>query len=140
MGFVCFHGMSRTVGGICVVPGTSERICLIVGPIHAVRKVQIFMMEKIRDKPDPSMTPDDAKNQHDRHRQVIEVFAHSHRSSVVVVVTLLHVLVEDLAFRFTLWMVKSLHIFPSPTIITAQRYLSHPVPLGNAKSCILPLM
>ncbi|XP_076442198.1 RNA-binding protein Nova-1-like isoform X3 [Babylonia areolata] len=54
-------------------PGTTERVCLIMGPAEAVRKVHIFIMEKIRDKPDPSPKPEDAKTNYERHRQVIEV-------------------------------------------------------------------
>ncbi|KAL8624388.1 hypothetical protein ACOMHN_012788 [Nucella lapillus] len=53
-------------------PGTTDRVCLIMGPPEAVRKVHIFIMEKIRDKPDPIPKPEDAKN-FERHRQVIEV-------------------------------------------------------------------
>lgn len=45
-----------------------------MGPAEAVRKVHIFIMEKIRDKPDPSPKPEDAKSNYERHRQVIEVF------------------------------------------------------------------
>lgn len=45
-----------------------------MGPAEAVRKVHIFIMEKIRDKPDPSPKPEDAKTNYERHRQVIEVF------------------------------------------------------------------
>ncbi|BFZ11626.1 hypothetical protein BsWGS_14667 [Bradybaena similaris] len=54
-------------------PGTTERVCLIMGPPEAVRHVNNFIMEKIREKPEsiPSTPtkPDDAKN-FDRHRQV----------------------------------------------------------------------
>lgn len=45
-----------------------------MGPAEAVRKVHIFIMEKIREKPDPSPKPEDAKTNYERHRQVIEVF------------------------------------------------------------------
>jgi len=58
-------------------PGTTERICLIMGSPDAVRTVNAFIMEKIREKPESSPTtptkPDDAKNNFERHRQVIEV-------------------------------------------------------------------
>ncbi|XP_076463440.1 RNA-binding protein Pasilla-like isoform X2 [Babylonia areolata] len=54
-------------------PGTTDRVCLIMGPAEAVRKVHIFIMEKIRDKPDPIPKPEDAKTNYERHRQVIEV-------------------------------------------------------------------
>lgn len=62
---------------LCVFPGTTERVCLIMGPAEAVRKVHYFIMEKIRDKPDPSPKPEDAKTNYERHRQVIEVFRFS---------------------------------------------------------------
>ncbi|PVD25960.1 hypothetical protein C0Q70_13626 [Pomacea canaliculata] len=51
-------------------PGTTERVCLIMGPAEAVRKVHIFIMEKIREKPDPSPKPEDAKTNYERHRQI----------------------------------------------------------------------
>ncbi|XP_005106817.1 RNA-binding protein Nova-1 isoform X3 [Aplysia californica] len=58
-------------------PGTTERICLIMGSPEAVRQVNNFIMEKIREKPESNPTtptkPDDAKNNFERHRQVIEV-------------------------------------------------------------------
>uniref|UniRef100_A0A2C9JK12 30S ribosomal protein S3, chloroplastic n=1 Tax=Biomphalaria glabrata TaxID=6526 RepID=A0A2C9JK12_BIOGL len=58
-------------------PGTTERICLIMGAPDAVRQVNNFIMEKIREKPESNPTtptkPDDAKNNFERHRQVIEV-------------------------------------------------------------------
>ncbi|CAG5133941.1 unnamed protein product, partial [Candidula unifasciata] len=58
-------------------PGTTERVCLIMGPPDAVRQVNNFIMEKIREKPESIPTtptkPDDAKNNFERHRQVIEV-------------------------------------------------------------------
>ncbi|KAK6997712.1 RNA-binding protein Nova-2-like isoform X2 [Biomphalaria glabrata] len=55
-------------------PGTTERICLIMGAPDAVRQVNNFIMEKIREKPESNPTtptkPDDAKNNFERHRQV----------------------------------------------------------------------
>lgn len=55
-------------------PGTTERICLIMGSPEAVRIVNNFIMEKIREKPESNPTtpvkPDDAKNNFERHRQV----------------------------------------------------------------------
>ena len=61
-----------------LLSGTTERICLIMGSPEAVRTVNAFIMEKIREKPESSPTtptkPDDAKNNFERHRQVIEVF------------------------------------------------------------------
>ena len=60
------------------VPGTTERICLIMGSPEAVRQVNKFIMDKIREKPESNPAsptkPDDAKNNFERHRQVIEVF------------------------------------------------------------------
>lgn len=68
-----------------VISGTTERICLIMGSPEAVRQVNNFIMEKIREKPEsipitPSK-PDDAKNNFERHRQVIEVFQDPFSSS-----------------------------------------------------------
>lgn len=35
-------------------PGTNERVCLITGPLDSVSRVLDFVMEKIREKPDPN--------------------------------------------------------------------------------------
>ncbi|XP_045187177.1 RNA-binding protein Pasilla-like isoform X3 [Mercenaria mercenaria] len=51
-------------------PGTTERVCLIMGGADAVRKVHNFIMEKIREKPDPNPKPEVSKNNFERHRQV----------------------------------------------------------------------
>ncbi|KAL4237339.1 RNA-binding protein Nova-1 [Mactra antiquata] len=51
-------------------PGTTERVCLIMGIPDAVRKVHNFIMEKIREKPDPNPKPEVSKNNFERHRQV----------------------------------------------------------------------
>lgn len=51
-------------------PGTSERVCLITGSVEAVRKVHIFIMEKIREKPEPNPKLDENKSTYERHRQV----------------------------------------------------------------------
>ncbi|GFN94504.1 RNA-binding protein nova-1 [Plakobranchus ocellatus] len=55
-------------------PGTTERICLIMGSPESVRQVNSFIMEKIREKPESNPAsptkPDDAKNNFERHRQV----------------------------------------------------------------------
>ncbi|XP_052275285.1 RNA-binding protein Pasilla-like isoform X15 [Dreissena polymorpha] len=51
-------------------PGTTERVCLIMGAAEAVRKVHNFIMEKIREKPDPNPKPEVSKNNFERHRQV----------------------------------------------------------------------
>lgn len=49
-----------------------------MGSPDAVRQVNNFIMEKIREKPESTPStptkPDDAKNNFERHRQVIEVF------------------------------------------------------------------
>lgn len=34
--------------------GTSERVCLITGTLESVKKVHQFIMDTIRDKPDPN--------------------------------------------------------------------------------------
>ncbi|XP_041352923.1 RNA-binding protein Nova-1-like isoform X2 [Gigantopelta aegis] len=51
-------------------PGTTERVCLIMGPVEAVRQVHNFVMEKIREKPDPNPKMDETKSTFERHRQV----------------------------------------------------------------------
>lgn len=51
-------------------PGTTERVCLIMGAADAVRKVHTFIMEKIREKPDPNPKPEVQKTNFERHRQV----------------------------------------------------------------------
>ncbi|XP_029648571.1 RNA-binding protein Nova-1 isoform X4 [Octopus sinensis] len=51
-------------------PGTSERVCLITGSVEAVRKVHTFIMEKIREKPEPNPKLDENKSTYERHRQV----------------------------------------------------------------------
>ncbi|XP_060074662.1 RNA-binding protein Pasilla-like isoform X1 [Ylistrum balloti] len=51
-------------------PGTTERVCLIMGGIEAVRRVQNFIMEKIREKPDPNPKPEETNKNFERHRQV----------------------------------------------------------------------
>lgn len=51
-------------------PGTTERVCLIMGAAEAVRKVHNFIMEKIREKPDPNPKPEVSKTNFERHRQV----------------------------------------------------------------------
>lgn len=49
-----------------------------MGSPDAVRQVNNFIMEKIREKPESGPAtptkPDDAKNNFERHRQVMEVF------------------------------------------------------------------
>lgn len=51
-------------------PGTTERVCLIMGAADSVRKVHNFIMEKIREKPDPNPKPEVSKTNFERHRQV----------------------------------------------------------------------
>ncbi|KAL3874716.1 hypothetical protein ACJMK2_037691 [Sinanodonta woodiana] len=51
-------------------PGTTERVCLIMGAVDSVRKVHSFIMEKIREKPDPNPKPEESKSNFERHRQV----------------------------------------------------------------------
>ena len=36
-------------------PGTTERVCLIVGTVEAILKVHDYVMEKILEKPDPAL-------------------------------------------------------------------------------------
>lgn len=63
-----------------IFSGTTERVCLIMGAADSVRKVHNFIMEKIREKPDPNPKPEMSKNNFERHRQVtvINVSHHSH--------------------------------------------------------------
>ncbi|XP_065352754.1 RNA-binding protein Pasilla isoform X3 [Cloeon dipterum] len=54
-------------------PGTSERVCLISGSIDAIMAVLIFIMEKIKEKPDPNAKPAidfDNKTAAEREKQV----------------------------------------------------------------------
>jgi RNA-binding protein Nova len=58
---------------VFVVPGTSERVCLISGSIDAIMAVLIFIMEKIKEKPDPNAKPAidfDNKTAAEREKQV----------------------------------------------------------------------
>jgi len=41
-----------------------------MGGADSVRKVHNFIMEKIREKPDPNPKPEASKNNFERHRQV----------------------------------------------------------------------
>ncbi|XP_048738177.1 RNA-binding protein Pasilla-like isoform X9 [Ostrea edulis] len=51
-------------------PGTTERVCLIMGAVEAVKRVHCFIMEKIREKPDPNPKPEETNKNFERHRQV----------------------------------------------------------------------
>ncbi|KAF4527363.1 hypothetical protein B566_EDAN001142 [Ephemera danica] len=54
-------------------PGTSERVCLISGSMDAIMAVLIFIMEKIKEKPDPNAKPAidfDNKTAAEREKQV----------------------------------------------------------------------
>ncbi|KAA0187616.1 hypothetical protein HAZT_HAZT009629 [Hyalella azteca] len=52
-------------------PGTSERVCLITGNVDAILTVLTFVMEKIKEKPDPNAKVDfDGKNSADREKQL----------------------------------------------------------------------
>uniref|UniRef100_A0A2P2HW32 RNA-binding protein Nova-1-like n=1 Tax=Hirondellea gigas TaxID=1518452 RepID=A0A2P2HW32_9CRUS len=52
-------------------PGTTERVCLITGNVDAIITVLTFVMEKIKDKPDPNAKTDyDGKNAADREKQL----------------------------------------------------------------------
>ena len=41
-----------------------------MGSCEAVRRVHAFIMEKIREKPDPNPKPEDTNKNFERHRQV----------------------------------------------------------------------
>ncbi|ELT99335.1 hypothetical protein CAPTEDRAFT_173082 [Capitella teleta] len=53
-------------------PGTSERVCLVNGTLDSVRKVIVFIMERIREKPDPNPKPceGEMKANYERHKQM----------------------------------------------------------------------
>jgi len=52
-------------------PGTTERVCLITGHVDAIITVLTFVMEKIKEKPDPNAKPEyDGKNAVDREKQL----------------------------------------------------------------------
>ena len=52
--------------------GTTERVCLISGNLDAVKQVHEFIMDKIREKPDPNPKPveGESKINFERHKQV----------------------------------------------------------------------
>lgn len=53
--------------------GTAERVCLITGTMDAIMRVHDFIMEKIREKPDPNAKPAidfDSKQPAEREKQV----------------------------------------------------------------------
>lgn len=59
---------------IFTFPGTSERVCLITGNVDAICTVLSFIMEKIKEKPDPNAKPAidfDNKMTAEREKQVI---------------------------------------------------------------------
>ena len=71
-----------------MLTGTTERVCLIMGAADAVRKVHSFIMEKIREKPDPNPKPEASKSNFERHRQVTVInvsssLLHFHFSLIV---------------------------------------------------------
>ncbi|CAH1791778.1 unnamed protein product [Owenia fusiformis] len=53
-------------------PGTTERVCLMTGTHDQVNRVADFVLEKIREKPDPNPRPVDGelKVNQERHKQV----------------------------------------------------------------------
>ncbi|XP_046402012.1 RNA-binding protein Pasilla isoform X2 [Ischnura elegans] len=54
-------------------PGTTERVCLITGSLDAIMSVLVFIMEKIKEKPDPNAKPAidfDNKTAAEREKQV----------------------------------------------------------------------
>ncbi|KAF2347372.1 K domain type 1 [Trinorchestia longiramus] len=52
-------------------PGTSERVCLITGNVDAIITVLTFVMEKVKEKPDPNAKADfEGKNSADREKQL----------------------------------------------------------------------
>ena len=57
---------------ICVIAGTTERVCLISGNVDGILTVLDFIMDKIREKPDLTkpLNDADAKQQQERDKQV----------------------------------------------------------------------
>lgn len=58
-----------------IFSGTTERVCLVTGPVEAIMAVLTFIMEKIKEKPDlvpkPSPSSDlESKLSADRSKQV----------------------------------------------------------------------
>lgn len=65
-----------TILNCSLISATTERVCLIMGSVDSVRKVHNFIMEKIREKPDPNPKLDgEAKSNFERHKQVIISFS-----------------------------------------------------------------
>ena len=44
-----------------------------MGGVDAVRRVHHFIMEKIREKPDPNPKPEETNKNFERHRQVLQL-------------------------------------------------------------------
>lgn len=54
-------------------PGTTERVCLIIGSLPAVRQVMHYIMERVFEKPDPNPKPTgDGRLNMERHKQASE--------------------------------------------------------------------
>ena len=65
-----------------LTPGTSERVCLISGSVDGILRIHDFIMEKIKEKPDPNakMAIDfDHKLPAEREKQVSEAGAGGRR-------------------------------------------------------------
>lgn len=59
--------------GSLLFTGTTERVCLITGNVDAILTVLSFIMEKIKEKPDPNAKPAidfDNKQTAEREKQV----------------------------------------------------------------------
>ena len=69
----CLHANQSLFCIFKIPSGTTERVCLIKGTIDSVTSMLSFIMEKIRDKPDPNAKPAmdfDSKQPADRDKQV----------------------------------------------------------------------
>ena len=56
-----------------IFKGTMERVCLITGSVDAILTVLTFIMEKVKEKPDPGAKPAidfDNKQSAEREKQV----------------------------------------------------------------------
>ena len=65
--------VSLTHCTLVLSPGTNERVCLISGSVEGIMRIHEFIMEKIKEKPDPNakMAIDfDHKQPAEREKQV----------------------------------------------------------------------
>ena len=64
----------------CLLSGTNERVCLISGSFDGILRIHDFIMDKIKEKPDPNakMAIDfDHKQPAEREKQVSHLMIHN---------------------------------------------------------------